>query len=320
MFLRGGVIMTDTTEQKPDDWVRVAISKHLQTIPQTRLAREAGVSAPVISGWINGKYKGNNDTVKDKLTAWIATHAQRATVSDAVAPERASWVETPTAKDIERALVLARSLPSIAVVYGAPGVGKTSTLKRHARTAPNVWVVTASPAVGSMAAILKLIGIAVNARGGYRNYDLARDITTRITGTRGLLVIDEFQHLSLPALEQVRAIHGAAEIGIALVGNEAGYAHMTGGTRRLDHAQLFSRCSPVVRLFSPKEDDVNAVLDSWQVTAKAAKDFALQVASGAGGLRVLVKMLEQAALFSPDAAAPDMAAMQAAFAEVGGAI
>ena len=217
--------------------------------------------------------------------------------------------------------LLARTGKSIRLgISGAPGVGKTSTIKRYAKTTPNVWVATASPAVGSMAAILKLIGIAVNARGGYRNYDLAREITARITGTRGLLVIDEFQHLSLPALEQIRAIHDAAEIGIALVGNEAGYAHMTGGTRRLDHAQLFSRCAPVLRLPSPKEDDVNAVLDAWQVTGKAVKEFALQVASGAGGLRVLVKMLEQAALFAPDAAAPDLAAMRAAYSEVGGSI
>ncbi len=311
--------MTDTIEQKPDDWVKVAIAKHLQTIPQTRLAKESGVSAPAISGWINDKYKGNNEAVRDKLTAWLATHAQRAAVTEAVAPERAAWVQTPTSRRIESAFVLARSLPSMAVVYGAPGVGKTSTIKRYARTTPNVWVVTASPAVGSMAAILKLIGIAVNARGGYRNYDLAREITNRLTGTRGLLVIDEFQHLSLPALEQIRAIYDAAEIGIVFVGNESGYAQLTGNAR-LDRAQLSSRCAPVVRLPSPTEDDVNAVLDAWQVTGKAVKEFALQVASGAGGLRVLVKMLEQAALFAPDAAAPDLAAMRAAYAEVGGSI
>lgn len=308
--------MTDST--MPTDQLKTTIADHLRIISQTRMAREAGLSAPTISQWLNDKYKGNNTTVKDKLSAWLSTHAQSADVTMAARPEHAGWVETPTSKEIERAFVLARSLPSMAVVYGAPGVGKTSTIKRYARTTPNVWTVTASPAVGSMAAILKLIGIAVNSRGGYRNYDLARDITNRITGTRGLLVIDEFQHLSLPALEQVRAIHDAAEVGIALVGNEAGYAQMTGGTRRLDHAQLFSRCSPVVRLYSPKEEDVNAVLDAWRITGKAVKDFALQIASGAGGLRVLVKMLEQAALFVPEGGTFDLVAMRAAFAEIGG--
>lgn len=313
---------SENDQTKPPDQydnpVKSAISKHLLSIPQTRLAREAGLSATAISQWMNDKYKGNNAAVEDKLTAWLSTHAKSADVTLATKPERAGWVETPTATEIEQAFVLARSLPSMTVVYGAPGVGKTSTIKHYARTTPNVWTVTASPAVGSMAAILKLIGIAVNARGGYRNYDLARDITNRITGTRGLLVIDEFQHLSSAALEQVRAIHDAAEIGIALVGNEAGYAQMTGGTRRLDHAQLFSRCAPVLRLYSPKAEDVNAILDAWRVTGKAVKEFALQIASTAGGLRVLVKMLEQAALFVPDGGAYDLVSMRAAFAEIGG--
>jgi DNA transposition AAA+ family ATPase len=305
-------------EVQADDLVKSAVAKYLTTIPQTRLARQAGLSAPALSQWLSGKYKGNNVAIKEKLIAWLATDAKSADVNMVAKPEHAGWVETPTGTEIYRAFVLAQSLPSMAVVYGAPGVGKTSTIKRYARTAPNVWVVTASPAVGSLAAILKLIVIAVNARGGYRNYDRARDITSRITGTRGLLVIDEFQHLTLPALEQVRAIHDAAEIGIALVGNEAGYAQMTGGTRRLDHAQLFSRCSPVVRLYSPKKEDVNAVLDSWRITGKTEKDFALKIASSPGGLRVLVKMLEQAALFSQNAEPPDLMAMRAAWEEIGG--
>lgn len=310
--------MSDTPETQTDEQVRAAISAHLLTIPQTRLAREAGLSAPTVSQWISDKYKGNNATVKEKLTAWLNTHARSAAVRATMAPERVGWVETPTFIEIESAFVLARELPSMAVVYGAPGVGKTSTIKRYASTTPNVWRVTASPAVGSMAAILKLIGMAVNARGGYRNYDLSQDIINRVTGTRGLLVIDEFQHLTLPALEQVRAIHDAAEIGIALVGYEAGYAQMTGGTRRLDHAQLFSRCAPVVRLYSPKEEDVNAILDAWRITGKAVKEFALQIASGGGGLRVLVKMLEQATLFAPESGSPDLMAMRAAYAEIGG--
>ncbi len=312
--------MSDTAEIQTDEQVRAAISAHLLTIPQTRMARESGVSAPTISQWLRDKYKGNNAIVKDKLAAWMATHAQGVIVSATIAPERAGWVDTPTSIEIERAFVKARSMPGMAVVYGAPGVGKTSTIKRYASTTPNVWVVTASPAVSSMAAILKLIGIAVKARGGYRNYDLAREITNCITGTRGLLVIDEFQHLSLPAIEQVRAIHDASDVGVALVGNEAGWANMTGGSRRLDHAQLFSRCAPVVSLVSPQEEDVNAILDAWRVTAQAAKEFALQISSGGGGLRNLVKTLQQAALYSPGAGAPDVLAMRTAWEEIGGTI
>ena len=188
--------MVDNT--KPDEALKSAITRHLLTISQARLARESGLNGSAISTWINGKYKGDNAALESKLSAWIASQAQSADVSMRAKPDNAGWVETPTSKRIERAFVLARSLPSMAVVYGAPGVGKTSTIKHYARTTPNVWTVTASPAVSSMAAILRLIGVAVNARGGRRNYDLASDIANRVRGTRGLLVVDEFQHLALP--------------------------------------------------------------------------------------------------------------------------
>jgi len=54
-----------------------------------------------------------------------------ATVRATITPERVGWVETPTFIEIESAFVLARELPSMAVVYGAPGVGKTSAIKRY---------------------------------------------------------------------------------------------------------------------------------------------------------------------------------------------
>src|ERR1035437_1267786 len=50
-------------------------------------------------------------------------------------------------------------------------------------------------------------------------------------GTGGLLVIDEAQHLSVAALDQIRSIHDATDLGIALVGNQQVYARLTGGNR-----------------------------------------------------------------------------------------
>lgn len=311
--------MTDDHQTQTDDQVRAAISAHLLAVPQTRLAREAGISAPTISQWLRDKYKGNNQAVKDKLRAWIATHAQSAAVSATIAPNRTGWIETPASLEIERAFVVARSVPTMAVIYGPPGIGKTSTAKHYASTTPNVWYVAANSAVRSMAAILKLIGMAVNARGGYRNYDLSQDIINRVTGTRGLLVIDEFQHLSLPAKEQVRAIHDAAEIGIALVGNEVGWSDMGGRTRSMEHAQLFSRCWPVVPLSNPKEGDVLAILDAWNMTETAMKELAMHIAAGGGGLRNLVKTLQQAALYSPESGTPDFLAMRTAWEQIRGA-
>lgn len=284
-------------------------------LSQNRIGKESGLSGPRISSWLKGKYAGDNAATQAKLSAWLQTRATMAALP--VAPGVRSWVNTPTAREIERAFFLARSLPSIAVVFGAAGVGKTTAVKHHARTAPNVWAIEASEASSSMAAVLKQIAGVLGLSGSYRNYDLFNDIVHRLKGTCGLLVVDEAQKLTFAALEQVRAIHDAAEIGVVFVGGEGLYAHISGGNRRLDHAQLWSRCAPVVRIPGTKEADVIAILESCGIEGKAARDYACQIAVS-NGLRSLVKTLEQAALFSGDGGSPDLGAIKAAYVETGG--
>ena len=283
---------------------------------QATLAKQTGLSAPVLSQWLKGNYKGDQTGVQAKLAAWLESNAAGLAVA---LPSVPTWVNTPTAAAIEKALVFARSSPSIAVIYGVAGAGKTTAIRRYAHTTPNVWIVTATPATSSMAAVLRQIAAVLELPGGYRNFELSRDIVRRLVGARGLLVIDEAQHLTLPALEQVRSIHDAAGVGVALCGNESVYSRLSGGTRRAEFAQLFSRAAPKLRLTSPQAGDVAAILEAWGVTGAAELKFAQQIASLPGGLRGLVKTLEQAALFSVGALSPDVAMMRAAWNELGGA-
>lgn len=315
-----GAAPPDPAQAAPDeahDAVHRAITVALRLgMTQTALAKQAGLSAPVVSQWLKGGYRGDNVAVQSKLAAWLETRDAIATVTAAV-PGAHGWINTPTGQDIEKALIFARSSPGMAVIYGVPGVGKTEAIRHYSRTTPNVWVITASPSRSSMAAILRRIGAALELPGGYRNYDLACDIERRLKGTRGLLVIDEAQHLSLPALEEVRSVvYDAAEIGLALCGNESVYSRISGGTRRADFAQLSSRAAPILFLKAPQAGDVAAILAAWNITGDTEKKFAMQIASMPGGLRGLVKTLEQAALFSPGAASPDASMMRAAWKEL----
>ena len=153
-------------------------------------------------------------------------------------------------------------------------------MRRYAQTFPNVWIVTASPAVSSMAAMLREIGAALELHGsGWQNRALSRDLKRRLMGTQGLLVIDEAQHLGVQALEEIRAIHDAAQIGLVLSGNESVYARLSGGSRRADFAQLFSRVGRKLKIGMPSTDDVNAILSAWGVSGAKEREYAHQIAS-----------------------------------------
>lgn len=122
-------------------------------VKQSQIAREAGLTAPVLSTWLKGNYKGDNKAVESKLNQWLQARDRKAEVS-MVFPRAPEWIETPTAKKITSVLTYAQLAGDIAVIYGGAGLGKTCTLKAYAEQSPNVWVVTMSPAHGGVTSTL----------------------------------------------------------------------------------------------------------------------------------------------------------------------
>ena len=292
-----------------------------KAMTQARIARESGLSSTTISQWLGGTYGGDNAAIEDKLTRWHeTTRAQRA-VADRM-PAAPDYVETPTGERVVAALRYAQLAGDIAVVYGAAGLGKTTAIKRYVRTASNVWHATMTPASASVVTALEEIADAVgaNVTGGGGAARLHRSICKRVTETAGLIVIDEAQHLSVAALDQVRSIHDATGIGIALVGNEAVYARMTGGNRAAYLDRLFSRIGKKVALRKATTGDISALLDAWNIGTSDCRAQLVEIASKPGGLRGLTKVLRLGSMF---AAAQNRTLccddVRAAWRELGGA-
>jgi DNA transposition AAA+ family ATPase len=110
-------------------------------------------------------------------------------------------------------------------------------------------------------------------------------------GTGGLLIVDEAQHLNLPAIEAIRSIYDKAEIGLVLCGNESVYARLSGGSRAANFAQLFSRIGKRLRLTTPKEDDVTPLADAFGVTGKEELQALIEISKKPGALRLVAKIL-----------------------------
>ncbi len=124
------------------DVVRSAIRELIdsKTISGAALARETGTSTATVSQFLNGKYKGDNDTVAASLNTWLESHNAAKTTLP-VAPD---FVETPTSQKILATLTWAQLAGTIVLVYGNPGVGKTKAIRQYAAGGNNVWHITAS--------------------------------------------------------------------------------------------------------------------------------------------------------------------------------
>lgn len=281
-------------------------------------AKDAGVAYATFAAFLNGTYNGNNDKIGADVQKWLRARKERAQTVLAK-PQIPGFVMTPTAAKIIPTLQYAQMAPDFGVLIGAPGLGKTLALDHYRATNPNVWMATMEPASAKPGMMLREIarsmGMELKALG-----DASHEVKRRVKGTQGLLIIDEAQHLLVPALDQLRAIHDAAKIGIVVSGNEKLSALIGGGSRKPELAQLSSRVGMRVNLKRVMAGDVDALLKAWGVTDEGELKWLRVIASKPGALRGMTKVLTLASMLAAGTDEPRaLKHMQAAWGQLAGA-
>lgn len=285
-------------EEPRDLRVEVAAIQADRRLSQTAMAKEIGISATALSQWLSGSYPSDPTGLEQSIARWVDACRERQLQAQAL-PEAPAWVPTPSAERVIAALGYAQVAGDIAIIYGGAGLGKTTAIEAYQRTSPNVWHATMTSATPGVVPALEEVADALGLRevgGGAAR--VQRAVIRRIRGTQGLLVIDEAQHLGVGALDAMRALHDATGIGLALVGNEAVYARMTGGNRAAYLDRLFSRIGKRVRLLRPTQADVTALVDGWGIRPRACRQLLADIAAKPGGLRGLTKVLRLASMFA----------------------
>lgn len=275
--------------------VREEISR--RGLSQAQVAREAGISPSSLAQLMGGTYAANPRKMTVRLAQWLARLSQQR--AQPVMPQAPGWVSTPTAERILAALAYAHMAGDVAVIYGGAGVGKTTAAREYAARFPNIWIATMTPATAGVTTALEEVCLALGFRelpgGGAR---MQRELVARLQGSEGLLVIDEAQHLSVAALDALRALHDATGIGLALMGNELIYARMTGGTRAVWLDRLFSRIGRRLRVQRVVRDDVAALAAAHGVEEAAALRRLVEIGGQAGALRAVGKTLRLARMMA----------------------
>lgn len=325
MTKQKAILLPETNEETTEtvDTVRDSIQHLLNDqdtqISQAQVARETGISPAALSAWLKGTYKGDNRAVEEKLQIWLLSRNRRSIATQTM-PTAPLWIDTPTARKVFAVLAFAQMAGDLGCVYGGAGLGKTVTLRAYAEQNPNVWVVTMSPAHAGVSGALEEIAETIGLRGiPGRAARLQRELTRRLQGTGGLLIIDEAQHLGMRCLESIRALHDATGVGVVLCGNESVFARLTGGSREATFAQLFSRLGKRLRLTHPTKGDVDAMADYFQVKGSEERRMLAEIAGKPGALRGVVKTLRLSVMFAAGEGQPLGAHhIRAAWRDLGG--
>ncbi|STO71359.1 Mu phage DNA transposition protein B [Avibacterium paragallinarum] len=263
-------------------------------IAQAALAREVDLSGGALSSFLNGKYKGDNQKIRQVLENWL----EQREIKRSQFISAPDFIETPTAKLIHTIISYAHALGCITTVFGMSGAGKTVAAREYQKRHRNVWLVTASPSRASLAEMLYEIALALGVgEPPKRKAALARLIEARMKDTKGLLIIDEADHLSYETLEELRLIKEACDIGMTLIGNDKVYTRMRGGINQShDFARLWSRSAKNESIQHCKKEDIVAIANAWQLDTTDKKLISLLAETGkrGGGLRILTQVLRLA--------------------------
>lgn len=170
----------------------------------SQLSSKIGVPQSTLSMFPGGGYRGDNAPIAQAVFKYRQLLKSQAEVAIEMR-EPPSFYMTPTGKRIQTMLTMAQR-GRIVVIAGAPGMSKTKVIENYRQSVSNVWIATMAPSTAGVNTmqqeVLESFGEA-DAKGTPRA--LSKKIVSFVKDTNGLIIIDEAQHTSELALEEIRS-------------------------------------------------------------------------------------------------------------------
>lgn len=296
-------------------------------LAQAEIARQADNIAPAtLSQYLSGQYTSEpgRTHVAAKLTKWLkAREAEQALRSQL--PVAPAYIALRGSQTITRALAYARETGRLVQITGVPGVSKTATARQFAEDYPRTWYAAMNPATGGVPTMLLAVLRAMGDTDGKGTPQILMDrVCARAKEAKGLLIIDESQHLTQTAVEALRAVNDEIRLGIALLGNEIAGARVGATGVKAEFAQVSSRIAMRRWFAHPDERDAADLAQAWAaangevITAREVA-YCQQIAARPGGLRNIEMTMEAAIMAARGAEEPlALEHLQGAFAQLSG--
>jgi len=259
------------------------------------LAKETDIPQGTLSQVISGKYTGDMQVQAERLFKFRQkVESQEERSRSALA--KPSFIATPTARRLQFLLEIAH-MGRITIGATGPGTSKTMAAEDYKASVSSCWMVTMresnSTLSGLLCAVMKEMGL--DSVSGW-NRQRSDQIIEHVRGRKGLLIVDEAGFLGLDGLEELRAIHDATGLGIALFANKELLQRIRGGEKSHAYARLNSRISNSHIQDVPSQGDVDVFLDAFDIDDGKVRRLLSSVALSPhnGGLREVKQILESA--------------------------
>jgi DNA transposition AAA+ family ATPase len=293
-------MIIDIEEQRT--WIRAYRDKLDKSWRE--LAAATGIASSTLQLFTANNYTGRNDRVAKDVYRFRQTLQSQSDAGEGILPEP-GFFDTLTSARITTNLTIAH-MGRITASATGPGTGKTKTARRYQSTVSNCWIVTMRPTTKSVPAmileVLKALGSV--ARPGWTKHG-SQQVIDSVRHKRGLIVVDEANHLCVDAFEEMRTWHDETGVGICLLGNEELEMRIRSPERKHAFARLNSRIAQWHIQDRPEADDVEAFCDAYQIADPAMRKILCDIGlSGTGGLRECRQIVDSAAMLAMGDARP----------------
>lgn len=303
--------------------LRIQREEHLSA---AEIGRQSDVPGATFSQYMNDTYpseKGKNTTAA-KIWKWLQSRLAAAEIRSQL-PVAPPFMALHGSKQITMMLAYAREIGRLVLVTGSPGVSKTASAKQFAADTPRTWYAAMDPSTRGvntmLVELLSAMGVS-DPRGTPQA--MVTKVKRLVREAKGLIVIDEAQHLSEQAIEALRAINDAERVGIVLMGNETAWSRVGTTGQKAAFAQVSSRFAQRRWILAPDPRDASALAQAWanhngEEITRVELDYCQEIAARPGGLRNIEMTMEGALLAARGAGEPlTIAHLKRAFAQLSG--
>lgn len=276
------------------------------------LAKRVGRAWGTLSQFLGEKgYNGREQPIADQIWAYreMLKTQQLYKIELKTKPK---FYTTLTSESILSSVLYAHTYRRQCAIGTGAGMGKTRVFKHYREIYPQVYLVTMAPSssgvMNALIAILKALGVA-DPKGS--PFKLTQMILEKLSNSGALVIIDETQHLSTTAIEEIRTIHdmsedddGVAGFGLVFAGNIPMMQRLEGASRGSDFAQIFSRIAFKLLLPNAVEGDADAMCAAWEIDDEKIIAAIRKIVVKPGALRQATFALELAHLMATSAGVP----------------
>lgn len=264
-------------------------------LTKEQLSNEVGISRPVLSKVMNGKYDGNIANVEATIIEFLKAKGE---YTDILPVQTKKIVEVPTfyktndAANIIGICKAAQEQSGLGIIVGKSGVGKTYTLKQYSKLSKTCYIECddTMSVKDLVEAIQRSIGIPSSSGTVWKRLETIKDFFSVNMGY--LLIIDEADKLinkdTQKKLELLRAIFDQSNVGLVIAGEPRLEIMIKTYLNR-----FANRIDFYTKLSGLSKEEVKSYLEYFNITEDAANELVARATeSQVGCFRLLDRTLK----------------------------